>query len=102
MKYGQLNELLTDDEYGLVRHDFGRKCGEFSEADHYPPVAVPAELVTRLGVMEMEEGDDPFMELPDRFADSIFIARFPNDKLYLVNTEGFSYCRYIVPCTVDL
>ena len=103
MKFDDLKDKLTDAEYNTVRHNFGRKLGEFSEANGGPVIKLSADLVYRLGVLDLFPDDEPspFDQLPDQFADSVFVARFPGGKMYLVNTEGYSYCRYITPCTVD-
>ena len=92
MHYSELQANLTEDEYNLVRHDYGRKCGEWSEADG--TVEMTQELIDKLGVLEFETGSSPFDELPDQFAGGVFVAKV-GEKLYLVNTEGFSYSRYI-------
>lgn len=57
------------------------------------------ELIDKLGVLELETDSSPFDELPDQFAGGVFVAKV-GEKLYLVNTEGFSYSRYIANVTV--
>ncbi len=97
MHYSNLQANLTEDEYNLARHDYGRKCSEWSEADG--TVEMTQELIDKLGVLEFETDSSPFDELPDQFAGGVFVAKV-GEKLYLVNTEGFSYSRYIANVTV--
>ena len=51
MHYSDLQANLTEDEYNLARHDYGRKCGEWSEADG--TVEMTQELIDREWVMDV-------------------------------------------------
>lgn len=81
---------LGAEAFNSIRHDFGRKLDTFRDATK--TVSIASNVYARLDHLAVE--DDPFDELPERFVNSIFIAEL-NGKEYLVNTEGFSYCRYI-------
>lgn len=89
--------MLTDKQMldSTLRHSLGRKLDNFADAP----------LFNRTGEVTMEEWnslphthdacDSPFdgCSLRDAF---LFFYHRPNDgKVYLVNTEGFSYHRYI-------
>lgn len=101
MHYDDLQTKLTEDEYNLVRHDYGRKCCDWDEADGQ--IEMTQELIDKLGVLDMKDDVGnvygPMDELPEQFAGGVFVATVGN-KRYLVNTEGFSYCRYIANVTV--
>ena len=60
MHYSNLQANLTEDEYNLVRHDYGRKCGEWSEAEGN--IELTQELIDKIGVLEFETDSSPFDE----------------------------------------
>lgn len=84
------------------RHGNGRKCGSFAEVDNDETMVLPFSEAHRLGVYGAEELGvvEPFSDLPKRLADQLVFVLLFNDKHYLVNTEGFAYCRYIMPCVI--
>lgn len=100
MKYDTLLDNITEDEYRLIRHDQGRKVGSFADVQNDEKIEITADLMNRLGVLDMSETDDPNDDLPEEYADSVFVARLPDGKLFLVNTEGYNYCRYVAPCVI--
>ena len=90
---------LTYEESNLVRHGFCRKPDNWTDVDM--TVTLPVHTAEKLKVMIVEEGQDPMDDLPDQYADSVFIAQFPDGEQFLVNTEGFNYCRYVAKLELE-
>jgi hypothetical protein len=77
-----------------VRHDYGRKCDQWTQARG--TVTLTQAVVDALGTYEIPKGTGPFDDLPEEFAGGIFVANnCASGRKYLVNTEGFDYSRYI-------
>ncbi len=74
-----------------MRHNYGRRQYHWTSNGTVTLKASEAEL---LQTYTVPKGWSPFSDLPDEFADSIFIAQVGKSR-FLVNTEGYSYCRYI-------
>jgi DNA-directed RNA polymerase subunit L len=55
-----------------------------------------------MGVVDAASIDvhDPFDTLPSDLARQMVFIIKVGEKHYLVNTEGYDYCRYIMPCVV--
>lgn len=89
--------MIRDIEH-LYRHDFGRKRGFFNSTDR--PIKVPKEDAEELGIYDAKEHniEGTFDELWEN-APLVFILNV-DGKPWLVNTEGYEYCRYIVPCEI--
>ena len=92
-------ERFGEETFNNLRHDYGRKCCEWKECHRDPIIELPPEVYNALDKLDVT-GTIPFDGLPEEFADSIFIA-VNGDQEYLVNTEGFSYSRYIARVSVD-
>ncbi len=92
--WDNLQERLGKDLFDKVRHSSGRKLEDFDEARQ--TVTLLASEAAQLDVTEVE---DIWDDLPDKYADSIFIAAV-GERRFLVNTEGFSYCRYVAKLRV--
>lgn len=103
VKWDELHNTITKAEWNLLRHDYGRKCFSWDDVDIFKDdpdfedevVRVPSYLADRLGTFKVPEGQSPMDSLPNEFSDSIFIAELVDGRKFLVNTEGFDYCRYI-------
>lgn len=82
----------------LYRHDYGRKQGVFESNER--PVKIPAKDAKELGIFDASEDDieGTFDKLWSNHQ-MIFIL-IVEGKHWLVNTEGYDYCRYIVPCVI--
>lgn len=88
-----MTKQITVDLYSHpLRHDYGRKCSEFSDA----PVVIVRESdlagLQRFTAEEIGVVDSPFDDISNM--PLVFILEFEGDE-YVVNTEGFNYCRYI-------
>jgi hypothetical protein len=84
------------------RHDYNRKSDSFEEIDG-PELIVAQQDADAMGVYDADAlgVEDPFDDIPERLGDQmVFILKF-NDVLYLVNTEGYSYCRYVAKCKIS-
>lgn len=98
-----LRTHLTEFELAVVRHSSGRKCGDWSEADSEEPILMGIEFAEKLGIFDVSPASSPFDQLPEKFAGGIFVARIRGtNKMYVVNTEGYNYCRYVAPCKIVL
>ena len=93
--WDQLAEELGDEAFDTIRHNFGRKLDSFRDAR--ATVSITQDIYDKLTHVTLQ--DDPFETLPDNCANSIFIATVDGTE-YLVNTEGFSYSRYIAKVKV--
>lgn len=78
------------------RFDWARKCDFKELSDDYVTVTLTKAEGAELQIVDVNSVWD---ELPESLSTTVFIAR-NNDRLYLVNTEGFSYCRYIAPVAI--
>lgn len=95
MKYNVIAELLNADAQKLIRHDAGSKSDEWTGYQS-ETVEISQDLANLLGpVFDIPAGFSPMDGLPDQFQDSVFIAKRFDGQLFLVNTEGFDYSRYI-------
>lgn len=95
LKWDDLHRTLTKTEWNLLRHEYGRKCYSWDDLEDDEVVRIPSYLAELLGTFEVPEGQSPMETLPNEFSDSIFIAELIDGRKFLVNTEGFDYCRYI-------
>lgn len=78
------------------RFDWARKC-DFNEIDDdYVVVQLTEAEAAELQTIDVNSVWD---DLPKSLADTTFLAR-NNGKLFLVNPEGYTYCRYIAPVTI--
>lgn len=82
------------------RHTRGRKSSTFSEVAGETPMVISQEDADILGVYELLHVSTPFSDLPKELADRIVFVLNHEGALYLINTEGFNYCRYVAPCTI--
>lgn len=89
--WDNLQANLPAELWQKVRHDYGRKQDRWTSNGTVTLKASEAEL---LQTYTVPKGASPFEELPAEFADSIFIAQVGKSR-FLVNTEGYSYCRYV-------
>ena len=82
--------------------DYTRKPLSFEEVDQdwINRVPVSTKDANELGVYYAEDLE---IERPmDTFAiptPLVFVINY-DDKTYIVNTEGFNYCRYVAPCDI--
>lgn len=74
-----------------MRHNYGRRQYHWTSNGTVTLKASEAEL---LEVYTVPARWSPLEALPPEFTDSIFIAQVGKSR-FLVNTEGYSYCRYI-------
>ena len=81
-------------------HGQGRKCGSFSDVDNDPVIKINKADLGHLEVHAASEigVETPFDDLSSNMP-QVFILLHGGQN-YLVNTEGFSYCRYIARCKV--
>ena len=99
MKWDHI-KLLQEQYANLVRHDYGRKCTEWHQAED--EVTIPTALADLLGCYVIPPGNGPMDDLHPDFAGGIFTAiLIETGELFLVNTEGYDYCRYIARCVVS-
>ena len=84
------------------RHSRGRKSDQFSEVDHEAALPISAADAAVLGVVDAASigVQDPFDDLPSDLARQMVFIIKVGEKHYLVNTEGYDYCRYIMPCVI--
>lgn len=94
---------LHSELVATYRHYFGRKCGSFKEADEVTRVTLPANEAAILGIFDADELGvaDPFDDIPKALSNQMVFILKRGEKHYLINTEGFSYCRYTAPCTIE-
>jgi hypothetical protein len=93
--WDKLQVLLAPDEFETVRHSGVRKTDNWRDAEQ-AVVYVKRSVVDKLAHATFDEDSNPFDTLSDQLADSIFVAHVDSIKYpILVNTEGFSYSRYI-------
>ena len=78
-----------------LRHGFGRKLSAFEHAAR--TVKITAAEEAELPEIEVAADQDPFdVYVPDHIRDGcVFIAITVDGSRYLVNCEGFDYCRYV-------
>ena len=108
----------TKQLFTFVRNEvpFTRKPGDWDEANKMDfdeankvCIEVTGTQLTKLPIYgeeyvygEINEMDDvsPFDDVPTSLADEmIFLLVFKNGRVFVVNTEGFSYCRYVCELT---
>lgn len=84
------------------RHSRGRKCDRFTEVDGAAALPISAADVAVLGVVDAASigVQTPFDNLPSDLARQMVFIIKVGENHYLVNTEGYDYCRYIMPCVV--
>ena len=90
---------LTEEELDLVRHDRGRKCADWTECHGYDPIKLPQKVFRKLRYVVLNAQRMPMEDLPEEVVGAIFIGQH-GGRLYLINTEGYDYCRYISPVEV--
>lgn len=76
-----------------VRHDYGRKLGNYEDADE--TVQLTEAEVAKLPIVVIPESHGTFDDLPAHVRGLICIVDRGDANLYLVNTEGFDYARYV-------
>jgi hypothetical protein len=98
---------LSPREQALARHQLNRKRGSLREIDESSSVLmVPKTLADKLGYFApstawCNDHTALFRELPVEWVGHIFILKTPIPGVtYLVNTEGSTFCRYVVRCNV--
>lgn len=85
-------DKFSSEEIDILRHDYGRKCLDWSENRS---VCLSNELYNKLVKWTVPPNFYPCDTLPEDIQkNNFFIAKTPETE-YLVNTEGFSYSRYI-------
>lgn len=94
---------MTNDELWIKhRHDYNRKSSDWEEAS-YGEVIIEEADARRMPIYRVEDvgGVDSPLEIcfPDGKKNMICIV-IRDGHGYLVNTEGFSYARYIVPVRI--
>ena len=83
-------------------HNFFRKPTSFSEVTetNIPAVNIPVHLAQELGMFTTEElGIEGTFDSFKIATPMVFIVSV-NGKQYLINTEGYNYCRYVLPCVI--
>ena len=88
---------LIEEKY---RHWFGRKLDSWEEANCGRYVIIDTKDLKQLVTYDskQEKLEDPFSDLP-RNHPMVFLVK-NGKRLYLVNTEGYDYSRYVVPAIV--
>lgn len=86
-----LCESLGERLFNKISHDYGRKRDSWESNG---TVVLKASEAEELDIYVVPDGVVPMCELPEAYQDSIFIAQV-GKRRFLVNTEGYSYCRYI-------
>ena len=76
-----------------VRHSFGRKLGDYAAADE--TVQLTEAEVAKLPIVIIPDIDSTFDKLPACVRGLICVVDRDDANLYLVNTEGFDYARYV-------
>lgn len=80
--------------------DFFRKPSSFEELDN-----LPVEYITQEEVDSLEIADATELGIENPFCAHnmgnfmLFILNY-NDQMYLVNSEGHDYCRYVVAVAI--
>ena len=92
-----MDKQLTEEEaIEHYRHDYGRKVGDWDDVAKCGTVKIPkahAKLLTKYD-RKVHAIDDTFSSLPTG-APMVFLLK-DGKRTFLVNTEGFNYCRYAV------
>ena len=106
MKMHTLVTLSLQDQT-LVRHQLNRKRASLRDLDESPSILrIPKTLADKLGyfvppISWCNSNVALFEELPSAWTGHIFILKTPiHGETYLVNTEGSSFCRYVVRCNI--
>ena len=94
--------MARDADWRLLRDlPYSRKIGAWSEAEVYVPSTRELEAIARLPMLETlgspmtirnEDGLKLSMELGDP---QIFLTE-RGGRIYIVNTEGYDYARYVL------
>lgn len=101
MKWDALDKNFDHDTLNNIRHRYGYKCVSWDGVkENYSNVVHVSQQTYDL-LFEDETIGTPMDDLPDHLADSIFITRLADGRKFLVNTEGYGYCRYITRVVVD-
>ena len=84
------------------RHSRGCKRNQFSDVDDAAALPISAADAAAIGVVDATtiSVHDPFDTLPGHLAQQMVFIIKVGEKHYLVNTEGYDYCRYIMPCVI--
>ena len=94
-----MNEIINK-----YRHDCNRKSTTIEEVDD-TVIVVPKQDAEVMGIYKAESlgltAEDPFGDLPDRLANQMVFILEVDGVLYLINTEGYSYCRYVAKCEIS-
>lgn len=94
--WSMLQVRMGEQLFESVCHHYGRKLDSFHEACENT-VTISKEAYNLLDYVLLY--DDTGAELPSHVAGGIFVAEVDGVK-YLVNTEGYSYSRYIAKLKV--
>jgi hypothetical protein len=90
-----------DDVQAHYRHSYGRKLSDWSLVDEQEAVVEiswdDARQLTSLD-RHVHAIDNPFSDLPTD-TPMIFLLK-DGDRTYLINTEGYNYCRYAVKAKI--
>ena len=94
--------MSTTEAVKMYRHSRNRKRTQFSDCDLDTPIFVAPDDAEDLGVHNATDMGvvTPFDEVSDALAHQMVFIIKVGEKLYLVNTEGYNYCRYITPCVI--
>lgn len=85
------------------RHNIGRKCSSFEEAEDDTHVTISADDAAVLGIYDADRmgiTDPSADDLPRVLTDRMVFILKRGAKHYLINTEGYYYCRYTALCTI--
>lgn len=97
MDITQASEIIRRDRDGKFR----RKA-HFNELDATPLKNFTADELEAIKVIAKHQHEEPIALGSDAFKsnsnlpDLIFIGKSLHDGYFLVNTEGYDYCRYIM------
>lgn len=85
---------LSPDEWCKVRHGNGHKCSDWEDCHHDGVTVLKRSTFDKLDKYEPNCYTTPFTTLPVGYAGGVFVIIIKGRR-YLVNTEGYTYCRYI-------
>lgn len=99
MNWDKLKLVLPTETFNHICHGYGCKLSSWEDATDV--VKISDYIYNLLMKIRLPRNSTPVDDLPDEAQDvDLFIAIVDNDQ-YLVNTEGFEYCRYVAKVEVE-
>lgn len=86
-------ENLTSEDVKILQHEQGRELNDWDEADDY--ICITPILYNKLVKWDVPPNFYACDKLPEDISKNQFFIAKTCEREYLVNTEGFSYARYV-------